>query len=513
MQSTQPIDPADTSTTPAQRPESRASLDRLFHEINLLRLEGYYFCLDPKAAATRSGRQEFLQQITTSEGRVERALAIEPHPRYGYPSTLAYKVLLAITKKLTDYGYPVRQSVSFSQRELAALVGRRSFGGKDTKDFLRAVMQLKSTDVWGSFYDKDTEDWLVISFSILSSVIFSGRRQQVRECVVYLDPQIVRSLNSRYAFCLNYRRLEQLDPIGVALYKHLFFRFSYLHSTGKFASRSYTKDYAAICGQWLGGLKILSYKSKIMQEQLGRHLQALKDVKLIRSFRIDTNSRRDGFNVTFVAGSGFLEDYRDFYAKLLQPGLPFDRALDENTVQRPLELVRYFYERRYGASDIDEVMVSAKETDFARGLLESYSFEEGKALVDYALREAENTGFALQNFGGVRLYGAAFAGFQDRRRKHEEARAQERAAAEAERLRERYDAFRRREIDKAKSAMHAEELAAIERPIRAQLLERNSSSIGFDILVRLQINKAIEDRLAVSSFEEWRAREAKKACE
>ena len=127
-------------------------------------------------------------------------------------------------------------------------------------------------------------------------------------------------------------------------------------------------------------------------------------------------------------------------------------------------------------------------------------------------REAENTGFALQNFGGIRLYGAAFAGSQERRRKHEEARSQERAATETERLRERYEAVRRQEIEKAKSAMPAEELAAIERPVRAQLLERNSSPIGFDILVRLQNNKAIEDRLAIPSFEEWRAREAKKAC-
>ena len=35
-----------------------------------------------------------------------RPITIEPHPTHGYPSVLAYKVLQAIVKKLSDYGYP-----------------------------------------------------------------------------------------------------------------------------------------------------------------------------------------------------------------------------------------------------------------------------------------------------------------------------------------------------------------------------------------------------------------------
>ena len=496
--------PQQAEQVPTER--SASELDRLFHEVNLLRLEGYYFCLDPKAAARRTGRQEFLQPITTSEGRVERALAIEPHPKYGYPSTVAYRVLLAITKKLSDYGYPVVQSVSFSQRELAALAGRRSFGGKDAKDFLRAVMQLKSTEIWGSFFDKDTEEWRLVTFSALTSVIFSGRRQQIRECVFYLDPLIVRSLNSRYAFCLNFRRLEALEPIGIALFKHLFFRFSHLESRGRFANRMYTKDYAAICAQWLGGLKPLPYKSKILQEQLGRHLEALKAVKLLRSYKLEKNKRGDGFNLSFVAGSGFLEDYRDFYRKLLQPGLPFERALDEDTVQKPLELVRHFYEERYGPHDVDELVFSSKETALARALLETRSFEECKDLVDYAIREARSRDFDLQNFGGVRLYAAAFATSKEKRRQRQDKEAKERTEAAEVRLRDEYERFRRQELDRIRMRLSAYELAAIEKPIREALRQEGVAPIGFDLLVRLQINRALEERYPVPTFEEWRAR-------
>src|SRR5919197_4830718 len=140
---------------------------RLFHEINLLRIEGYYFCFSPKLAAIISGKQEFTERFKTSDRVIERAIAIEPNPTYGYPSPLAYKVLQAILKKLSDYGYPVSETVSFSQRELAALAGRQSFGGMTSKQLLKTIMQLKSTLVWCSFYAKNTDEWQSTTFTLL----------------------------------------------------------------------------------------------------------------------------------------------------------------------------------------------------------------------------------------------------------------------------------------------------------------------------------------------------------
>jgi hypothetical protein len=46
----------------------------------------------------------------------------------------AYKVYQAILKKLSDYGYPVPEGVSFGHRELMRLVGRTSTGGKNSKE-------------------------------------------------------------------------------------------------------------------------------------------------------------------------------------------------------------------------------------------------------------------------------------------------------------------------------------------------------------------------------------------
>src|SRR2546428_424382 len=96
---------------------------RLFNEINLLRLEGYYFCLDPKEAARRTNKKyEFLEIIKRPKTEIEkRPVVIIPNPRYGYPSILAYKVLQAIMRKLSRCGSPLPNTVHFSQRELARL--------------------------------------------------------------------------------------------------------------------------------------------------------------------------------------------------------------------------------------------------------------------------------------------------------------------------------------------------------------------------------------------------------
>ena len=155
--------------------------ERLFHEINLLRIEGYCFSFDPKSAAKRAGKQEFIELVKMPEGAVSRPITIEPHPTYGYPATIAYKILQAALKKLSDEGYEGADSASFTQRELAKLVGRQTFGGADSKQFLRAVMQLNATRIWCSFFDKETGEWKVLTFTLFTEALFSGHKVNLRE--------------------------------------------------------------------------------------------------------------------------------------------------------------------------------------------------------------------------------------------------------------------------------------------------------------------------------------------
>src|SRR2546423_1446782 len=194
---------------------------RLFNEINLLRLEGYYFCLDQKEAMRRTNKKyQFFEIIKRPKAEIEkRPVVIVPNPLYGYPSILSYKVLQAIMRKLSWFSYPMPDTVDFSQRELARLVGRNSFGGRDQEQFYNAIQQLRSTRASYWFYDKATGEWSNRNIQILNTDIWSGREHQITRCSVQLHSSIVESLNNRHALCLNYTRMEDLAPIGIALFK------------------------------------------------------------------------------------------------------------------------------------------------------------------------------------------------------------------------------------------------------------------------------------------------------
>jgi hypothetical protein len=90
-----------------------AKPERLFHEINLLHLEGHYFAFDPKAAHVFPDPMKSVEKrLENPKINEEQPIEVIPHPGYGKPSVFAYKVYQASLKKLSDYGYPVPEGVS-----------------------------------------------------------------------------------------------------------------------------------------------------------------------------------------------------------------------------------------------------------------------------------------------------------------------------------------------------------------------------------------------------------------
>src|SRR3954467_6238741 len=134
---------------------------RLAEEITILRIEGTLFCFDPREARRRQGM--ITRRLKHADGQ-ERPVGIEIHPSYGQPSVLAYKVVQAIFIKMTEEGYPYTNTVTFSQRELARLVGRPSWGGKNSGELYHAMMQLQKTSIRCSIQDKDTKEHLEVNF-------------------------------------------------------------------------------------------------------------------------------------------------------------------------------------------------------------------------------------------------------------------------------------------------------------------------------------------------------------
>ena len=367
--------------------------DRLMEELNILRLEGRYFCFDPREAKRRTGSLRFGELV-------KQPVTIEIHPNYGQPSVLAYKVLQAIFLKMTEEGYPYPESVSFSQRELARLAGR-VWSGRTSQQIHEAIMQLRTTLVHCSFYHKETKDWVTANFHVLSGALFAGRGKSINACTVEVDKRIVQSLNKRHIAFFNWYRLNRLDTIGMVLYKRVFFHLSNLnHPQKSKESLSFEKDYAAICDEWLGGLKPERYKSRILQNQLGRHLEALKRTLLIRKYEVAKKAGGEGFKIVFYPGKGFFDDYHEYYIKSQQPQLRFGQSVALRNIQQPLELVAYFH-KLLGR---EHTTFQEKETAYASKLLERYSYSEVRDLIDYAIAAARETNFSMQFLGAVKQY-------------------------------------------------------------------------------------------------------------
>lgn len=417
--------------------------EKLFHEINLLRIEGYYFCLDPKSSSKNTDTISFLEKIKTPEGFIQKPITIDPNPKYGKPSILAYKILNTIIKKYSDYYRPYPKGVPFTQRELAKLVGRKKFGGSDQKKFHQAIMQLRRTGIVCSFYNKEKKEWGAIDFQILDDVLLSGKQEVINQCYFCLNPIIVKSLNNQHSFCLNYSRMEILEPIGTSLFKHLFFHFSNIYSKGKNKDLSFTKDYKTICKTWLGGLKPEKYKSKILSNQLGKHFEKLKQTGIIKKIEIEKNVKKDGFNITFYPGNGFFEDYKTFYITDNQLKLDFKKATEENLIKKPLELVHYFYKNLLQVDNLENMVFEDSDVNLAQSFLNEYSFEVIQKWIDYSIEKAKKDKFEMKRFGGIKNFKIEYFGkFKKAEEKREVNIKKQQQIKTDENLKEQYQKYK-----------------------------------------------------------------------
>src|SRR3954451_11675154 len=298
---------------PSKREETKRGA-RFVQELDLLELEGLLFCFDPKEAKRRHGK------IALKDAR-QRKLGIEIHPHYGQPSKLAYKVELATLHKIVSQGCTLTEDgrclyseeVYFGPRELARLTGR-VWGSAASEQLYEAVMQLRVTLVNEMLAVPDEKKWRFKNFSFFTEAEFSGTGDTLSGVLAKVNSRVIATLNDRHVAYFNFDRLNTLEPIGIALYKNICFRFAKLMSKRNGRSTlTLKKDYGAICTEWLGGLKPKRYKSDISKNQLGRYIRDLKALGLIDYHSdnprdaddpeavIEPNVKGDGFNLLFTA--------------------------------------------------------------------------------------------------------------------------------------------------------------------------------------------------------------------
>lgn len=365
-------------------------LERLMEEVNILELEGYYFSPNRKAALTK--KAPTFKEITSQPV----TLLLSP---YGQPGELAYKVLQATFFKLTSQGSETDGVVQFSRRELAQLVGK-SFGGTQSEQLFRALMQLRNTGVTCTVHNKvkQGEKWVrtseTLNFSIFSKALYEGSaRGKFACCVIQVEPVIVANLRSRHVSYFNFERMQGLDMVGMMLYKRFFRHLANIYREGMDKSRLVLeKDYAQVCTTWLG-LKPTG-KRVLIERQLGKRLEALKACRLLRECRVEERKDGEGFKIVAFAGSGFFADYDNIYRRRLPASTP---VLHD---PEPLVYLHDFH-KQLGR---DQEEFKPKEVAFARDLLDRYGDKGVRSLMAYGLAEARSTNFDMQWFGALSVY-------------------------------------------------------------------------------------------------------------
>ena len=451
----------------SERTTNRRSFtsEKLYMENTLLRIAGALFCHDPKRAPKRT------QEIELNRGVTEKNISIRPDPRLGQPGPLAHKIFVAILKKHSNYGRPIRSEVSFTRRELMRLIGRKDWGGSASEQLSRALNEIHYTFIRTHF--KGRNGLVEHSFNVFPEVLLERGEVEtdpIETCTVTLARPIVASLEDEHFTCLNHTLLQQLGTIGQALYMRLFFHFANLYDGHHRNRLSFPKRYEDICAEWLGGLTVLKYPSKIEQEQLGPHLRKLVQLGVLASYHLRKAAGSNGLVLTFRPGTAFFADYDRFYRQRHQADLQFDFHGDQRAISEPLRVAYLFVQKRTGQTPAG---VSTKDKETAKALLTSIPFEEIEGFIDYALAEAKKTKFEPQSIGGIRQYVPAYLQSREHEARANAAEAAKLAQDREDAARLAYERFRRFSIDQLFDTLPKGERAIIEG------LARSGNTTGY----------------------------------
>lgn len=474
----------------------------VYLENTLLRVFGVLFCHDPKRARSRTGK------IEINRGVDEKNITVRLDPEYAQPGPFAHKVAMAIVRKQSRFGSPAQKQISFSQRELMRLAGRKTWGGRDSEELVRALQQIRYTHILAQF--KKDDRFVEHDFSIFNEVLIERRNSAtdpITACTVVIAEPIIQSLNDKHFTCLDHALIQELSSVASAFYMRLFYHFSNQFD-GKHLDRvSFKKRYDDVCSEWLGGLTVLKYKSDIVRDQLGGHLDQLVKVGFLRSYIVSPAETREGFVITFRPGARFVSDYQTFYVRRHQADFQFNFHDENQGIGEPHQVAYLFVEKRTGQKRDGIPYVSSKDVETAKELLRTISIDQMNDFLDFALSEARKTRFELQTLGGVRQYLNNYLQTFDRRAT-EKAKTSAKLVQEAEeQLKSEYARYLRTAVANLLESLPAHERTEIEDLARSKA-RPPVGGIGFvsNTLFELERTRLTIDRYPseVRSFDQWK---------
>jgi len=490
------------TTQRTDNPRSQAA-EPVYLESTLLRVFGVLFCHDPKRARTRGGKVEI------NRGVAEKGIAVRFDPEYAQPGPFAHKVAMAIIRKQSALGRPAQHSISFSQRELIRMTGRKGWGGRNSDELALALKQIRYSHVVAHF--KHGDRFVEHDFSIFNEVLIERRASPtdpIVACTIVIADPIIKSLNDKHFTCLNHTLMQQLSTISSALYMRLFYHFSTQYDGHHLDRTVFKKRYDDICMEWLGGITVLKHASKILGEQLGSHLDQLVACGFLRSCALTPAEGREGFVLTFRPGEQFRADYRTFYARRAPGEVRFTFTDENREIGEPHKVAYLFIEKLTGRKPDAAAYVSSKDVATAKELLVHLTMEQIPDFFEYALAEASKTRFDLRTLGGVRQYLNGYREARQRRTAAQAAAAGREAAERQDQLRAAYAEYRLEEAQRIFDRLPQADRTEIEALALKKLTSKSRPS-DYMLPTLLRREKlqmvSVEHRDAIMDFEQWSA--------
>jgi hypothetical protein len=475
----------------------------VYLESTLLRVFGVLFCHDPKRARSRTG------EIEINRGVAEKGIAVRFDPEYAQPGPFAHKVAMAVIRKQSSFGRPAQKSISFSQRELIRMTGRKSMGGRQSEQLVLALKQIRYSHVLAHF--KQGERFIEHDFSIFNEVLIERRASPtdpIVACTIVIADPIIQSLNDKHFTCLNHALMQELSTIAAALYMRLAYHFANQYDGHHLDRVVFKKMYADVADEWLGGITVLKHRSKILGEQLGTHLDQLISLGFLRSYALTSAEGREGFVLTFRPGDRFKADYRTFYTRRSPGEVRFTFHDENREIGDPHRVTYLFTEKRTGRKPDATAYISSKDVQTAKELLAHLSMAQVPEFLDYALAEAGKTRFDLQTLGGVRQYLHGYLQTRERRQSSKAAADVRRSEERQTQLRLDYDQYRRSETQRLFDRLPAGERAAIEALARNNLNTKGRiSDFMAPTLLRMEKLRLVLERYpaGIEDFNQWSA--------
>jgi Replication initiator protein A len=395
---------ASDSPTTRSAPASPADLRLVRSEVNFL--TSPFFCLDNRWHTDRL-KIEYHRTLDRGEGREEIAWRVLAHQEYGLPGPFDWELHKAIEAIINERGFPVRNPIPFSMRDVCRRMGI-TYSGRTAEAIKAAFLRITSTMVESkrTFYSKPKKRWIEDNFHLYDRVVYRGDELPdstgpADTNYLFLGSWYLENLNALYVSLLDphYRRSLSV-ALARRLYEILGVKFYGLRAP-KAPGLRYA--YSTVCA--LLPVKCHRYLSQAHRQLDPAHQELIATGFLERVEWHTVAGTPPEWYLYYVPGPHALQP-----AGALPSGAGEDAPLDPQEAggaaisalaSRARDLVSHF---RQGLVEQPKRRPSAKELQQAEALIRAQGEERARAIVTYALQQALQTGFQMQHLGAILGY-------------------------------------------------------------------------------------------------------------